>query len=299
MSAAMRAWVRMIGVLLSVLTASAYAAPMLFHDHGHGLAFTPDGKTLLAPSHEGLAIYEDGAWTEIVGPIGGYSAFAVAERAMYSSGHPRPGLPVREPTGLVRSTDGGKSWKPLGPAMGDSRLLAAGYRSGALYVINPQPNAVMPAAGLFASYDEGKTWRHAAARGLEGEVHGLAADPVERATVAAATSRGLYLSRDGGESFQQLERREPVTAVAFDIEGKLLRYAGAVSNQVVEAPLEGRSRRAMRLPKLEADYVTCLAQNPVDGRVIAFATRRRDVYLSSDGGQSWRRIAEARAEEGE
>jgi hypothetical protein len=39
--------------------------------------------------------------------------------------------------------------------------------------------------------------------------------------------------------------------------------------------------------------VTCLAQNPQDGKVIAFATRRRDVYLSADGGASWRRIAAA------
>lgn len=292
-------WLRTLGVLLSVLTLSVHAAPVLFHDHGHGLAFTPDGKTLLAPSHEGLAIYEDGAWTEIVGPIGGYSAFTVAQRAMYSSAHLRPGLPVRDPVGLLRSTDAGKTWKPLDPAMGDFRLLAAGYRSGALYVINPRPNSVMPAAGLFVSYDEAKTWRHAAARRLEGEVHGLAAHPVDRGTVAAATGRGLYLSRDGGESFRRLERREPVTAVAFDIEGKLVRYSRALSNEVVEAPLEGKSGRAMRLPRLEGDYVTCLAQSPVDGRVIAFATRRRDVFLSSDGGQSWRRIAEARAEANE
>jgi len=49
----------------------------------------------------------------------------------------------------------------------------------------------------------------------------------------------------------------------------------------------------VRLPRLEHDYVTCLAQNPQDAKVIAFATRRRDVYLSADGGARWRRIAAA------
>jgi len=31
----------------------------------------------------------------------------------------------------------------------------------------------------------------------------------------------------------------------------------------------------------------------VQGLVLAFATRRRDIYLSADGGRSWRQIAEA------
>ena len=46
------------------------------------------------------------------------------------------------------------------------------------------------------------------------------------------------------------------------------------------------------MPRLKRDYVTCLAQNPKDERVLAFATRRRDVYLTSDGGLSWQLIAE-------
>lgn len=112
--------------------------------------------------------------------------------------------------------------------------------------------------------------------------------------MAVATGRGLYLSRDAGESFARLDGREPATAVAFDLEGKRLRYARALSNQVVESSLEGRSRRALRLPPLKLDYVTCLAQNPRDERILAFATRRRDVYVTNDGGLSWRRIASGR-----
>ena len=55
---------------------------------------------------------------------------------------------------------------------------------------------------------------------------------------------------------------------------------------------EGGVESGLRLPLLKRDYVTCLAQNPKDERVLAFATRRRDVYLTSDGGGSWRLIAE-------
>jgi hypothetical protein len=272
---------------------SLHAQPVLFHDHGHGLSFSSNGKALLAPSHGGLASYEDGAWWEASGQVQGFSGFSVAERAIYSSGHSRPGIAAAGSAGLIRSSDGGRTWQPLALAgEADFRLLAAGYRSNALYVVNAQPNSAMPVAGLYVTYDEGKNWRRAAARKLAGEIHGLAAHPRQAGIVAVATGRGLYLSRDAGESFSRLDGRELATAVAFDFDGKRLRYARGLSNEVVEAVLDGRGRKALRLPRLKGDYVTCLAQNPKDDRVLAFATRRRDVYLTSDGGLSWQLIAE-------
>ncbi len=284
---------RIVGALLAMLALSLHAEPMLFHDHGHGLAFTSDGKTLLAPTHLGMAAYRDGVWSEASGPDQGFSGFSVAEGAIYSSGHSTPVKSPRNALGLVKSTDGGKTWQALALAgEADFPLLAAAYRTNAIYALNTQPNSAMRVPGLYVTHDEGKSWGRAAARGLQGEIHGLAAHPRQAGTVAVATVRGLYLSRDAGASFERLDGREPTTAVAFDIEGKRLRYARALSNEVVETALDGRGRQALRLPRLRLDYVTCLAQNPADERVLAFATRRRDVYLSADGGQSWRRIAE-------
>ena len=281
---------------LSVVAALALplapqAAPQLFHGHGHGLSFSVDGRALLAPSEAGLAIYRDGAWSEPADVEGSFSGFAVTGRGLYASGASEPG---RRPRGLIRSTDGGRSWQALALAGdADFPILAAGYHSNALYVFNTGMNPAMPSPGIYATRDEGRSWRRAAARNLTGQSHALAAHPGNAAIIAAATERGLYLSDDAGESFRRLDGRQPATAVAFNADGTRVRYALALAGELMESGLDGRQRRAVRLPRLERDYVTCLAQNLRDEKVVAFATRRRDVYLSADGGASWRRIAAA------
>lgn len=294
---------RMANLAIAALIAAAGTAfgapPILFHDHGHGLTFSSDGKVLLAPSHEGLAVYENGAWREMSGAIQGFSGFSVSEGAIYASGHAQPGAPAAASAGLLRSHDGGRTWQPLALAgQADFRFLAAGYRSRAIYVLNAQSNAVMPSTGLYVTLDEGGTWRRAAAVGLEGEVHGLAAHPVRAGTVAVATGRGLYLSQDGGANFRLRDGTELATAVAFDAAGMRLRYARGLSNHLIEVDLDGRSRRILRAPLLKRDYITCVAQNPSDGRVLALATRKRDVYLSADGGASWHKIADSESGDG-
>lgn len=288
--------VRVIGaVLLAAAALAVRAQPTLFHDHGHGLSFSSDGKALLAPSHVGLAIYEGGAWREATGPVQGFSGFSVSERAIYASGHSKPEVPpAHEPIGLVRSIDGARTWQPVSPGLTgkvDFSMLATGYRSNAIYVVSARPNPAMPEPGIYVTRDEGKSWLRAAARNLEGEIHGLAAHPSEAATLAVATGRGLFLSRDSGATFALLDGKKPVTAVAFDLRGERVRYAPAVFNQVIESSLDGRIRKALRLPRLKLDYVTCLAQSPNDIGVLAFATRRRDVYVTNSGGVSWRLIA--------
>lgn len=281
------------GVLLAAaLPGVRAAAPLLFHDHGHGLAFSPDGRALLAPSHRGVAAYEDGDWWEAAGPQQGFSAFAVTERALYSTGHAGHGLRGGRPYGFARSSDGGRTWQVLALAgEADFYMLAAGYKSGAIYVFNALPNSAMEADALYATMDEGRSWRRLAAHGLTGELHGLAAHPTLPATLAAATGRGLHLSRDGGGSFTRPDGNGAATAVAFDLGGERLRYARALSGEMLQMALDGSRRRGLRLPPLPGDYVTCLAQNPLDARVLAFATRRRDLYLSADGGSRWWPIA--------
>jgi photosystem II stability/assembly factor-like uncharacterized protein len=275
--------------LVWLCAAMAHAAPLLFHGHGHGLSYSADGTALLAPSDRGLAVYENGGWYQPSGDNRGFSGFSASERALYSSGHAHAGRAAR---GLIRSADGGATWQPLAfEGEADFPMLASGYRSGAIYVLNTRGNSAMPAAGVYLTQDEGRSWRPVEARGLVGEIHGLAAHPSDPRTVAAASASGLYLSSDAGRSFRRLDGRGAVTAVAFDLDGTRVRYARALSGELIESGLDGRNRRMLRLPKLEGDYVTCLAQNPKHEAALAFATRRRDVYVTRDAGANWQRIS--------
>lgn len=266
------------------------AEPLLFHVHG--LAFSPDGKALLVPAHTGLAVFRDDGWSEVNGPIHDFAGFSLAERAIYASGHPPPGSSLPNPLGLVKSTDLGKNWVSL--ALGgeaDFHFIAAGYRSNAIYVRSTAANSAMPVPGLHLSIDDGKSWRRQTARGLEGEVFGIAAHPLDARTLAVATDKGLYVSRDAGDSFKSFDGRQAVTAVTFDLDGRNLRYARAIRRELVSAALDSRSRTVILLPSIGLDYVTHIAQSPADQRLIAIATDRRHVFVTKDVGKVWRQIA--------
>lgn len=266
------------------------AEPLLFHVHG--LAFSPDGKALLVPAHTGLAAFRGDGWSEVNGPIHDFAGFSLAERAIYASGHPPPGSALPNPLGLVKSIDLGKNWVPL--ALGgeaDFHFLAAGYRSNAIYVRSTEANSAMPVPGLHLSVDEGKTWRRQIARGLEGDVFGIAAHPQDVKTLAVATDKGLFLSRDAGETFRRFDGRQAVTAVAFDPDGRNVSFARAIRRQLISAALDSRSRTVILLPSIGLDYVTHIAQSPADRRLFAIATDRRHVFVTKDVGKAWRQIA--------
>lgn len=280
-------------LLLTTLAAPMANAATVELMHVHGLAYSPDGKQLTIPSHQGLAIYNGGHWSRAFGPAHDYMGFSVTRRAIYSSGHPAPGTKLVNPFGLLKSSDGGRSWQKLGlEGESDFHVLATSYDTATVYVLNGQPNSRMNAAGLYYTADDGKNWQRAAAQGLLQSPTAIAVHPSNGKLVAAATGNGLYLSSDGGERFQPVSQGTQVLSSTFSLDGKSLWFGSYRQEpQLSRLDLPTRKIGSIRLPVTGQDAVSYLAQNPAKQREWAIATFKRNVYLTADEGKSWKQIA--------
>lgn len=281
-------------ITLLVATATVHAQPAVTLMHVHGLAYSADGKRLMIPSHDGLAVYENGRWAKAPGPQHDYMGFSATAKHLYSSGHPAHGTGFVNPFGLIRSRDGGKTWDKLGlEGEIDFHLLATGWNTNAIYVWNPAPSSRMRKPGLHFTMNDGLAWKPAQAAGIEGEPRALAVHPDNAATVALASSKGVYLSRDSGGRFTAIGDRGEGLAVFFDLEGNRLWY-GAFDGQprLAHVPLDGGAATQVRLPALPEDAVAYIAQNPAARNEYAFASFGKSVYVSKDVGRNWSQIAD-------
>jgi photosystem II stability/assembly factor-like uncharacterized protein len=281
-------------IVLLVATAAAHAQPAVTLTHIHGFAYSPDGKRLMIPSHHGLAVYEKDKWSKAPGAQHDYMGFSATVTSLYSSGHPAPGSALINPFGLIRSRDGGKTWDKLGlEGEIDFHLLATGWNTNAIYVFNPEPNSRMRRLGLHYTLNEGFAWKPAQAAGLEGDPRSLAVHPDNSATLAVASSKGIYLSTDSGGRFAPVAQGGEGLAAFFDLDGKRLWYSAFDGQpRLAHAPLGGGAATQVKLPPLPEDAVAYIAQNPAARNEYAIATFGKSVYLSKDAGRSWSQIAD-------
>lgn len=284
-----------LAVLLAGAAAAAPADPAVTLTHVHGLAYSADGKRLMIPSHHGLAVYANGRWSKAPGPQHDYMGFSATARHLYSSGHPAHGSGLVNPFGLIRSRDGGRTWDKLGlEGETDFHLLATSWNTDAIYVWNPAPSSRMRQPGLHSTRNEGFVWRPARAAGLAGAPRALAVHPDDPATVAVATDKGVFLSRNSGDRFAAVASGMDGLSVFFELDGQHLWY-GAFDGRplLARVALAGGNveRSSLSLPPRARDAVAYIAQNPARRDKFAIATFRRNVYLSPDRGRTWRQIA--------
>jgi photosystem II stability/assembly factor-like uncharacterized protein len=282
-----------IGAVGLFLFLSVRAAASLTLHHIHGLSYSTDGQRLYIPMHHGLAIYSGSHWSKAPGPEHDYMGFAVTHQFLYSSGHPAPGTPLKNPFGLIKSPDQGQTWEQLGlTGEADFHLLATGYHTNTVYVFNPTANSRMPQAGLYSTSDDGKHWRMAKSAGLAGSPASLAVHPAQDQVIAVGTRSGVYLSQDAGEHFQRLADAPQVLAVFFTFDGQDLWFSSFDGKPALtRIRWQTGQREPLELPSLDQDTVTYVAQNPVNASEWAIATYKRDVYVSSDNGTTWKQIA--------
>ncbi|MGM0878432.1 MAG: F510_1955 family glycosylhydrolase [Bacillota bacterium] len=291
-------WVSLIS-LLSFIVTGAFAT--LNNDtkegkvefmHIHGLGITGDGSEVYVPAHDGLKVFKDGMWSDAESEKHDYMGFSMVDVGFYSSGHPGEGSSLKNPFGVIKTTDMGKTLEMLDLYQEiDFHGMAVGYNSHAIYVINPQANSRMDDTGLYYSTDDTKTWTKSEMEGLGGQASSLAVHPTDSAIVALGTNEGIFISKDFGQTFEAISD-SPTTAVSFSIEGEL--FAGSVSNKFTlsKFDIETKEQLILSIPSLSGENaIGYIAVNPQNEKQIIFTTFEKDIHMTEDSGGSWSQLA--------
>lgn len=169
--------------------------------------------------------------------------------------------------GLMRSTDGGKSWQSLGlegnfiigVAIGEGNLIAV-----ATLQTNESEGAV------WISEDGGKSWKAS----LKGEkVQSIAVDKTRNRLFAAVSDRGVMVSDDGGKNWR-------------------------ISANGIEQFLERQWATAVTVNTVKPSTVYLCASERFEDLPEWWRWRHPGVFVSENGGESWRPIVSASIADG-
>lgn len=158
------------------------------------------------------------------------------------------------------------------------------------------------ATGLWRSPDGGDTWQRIRfGEGTQGEkgAYSFAVHPRDAANIYAGGADGVYLSRDGGASFDRLNspmNEMPVWRVVVDPVDPDTIFAGTRPAAVFRSRDGGAEWQKVcsdfveECPNVGTPRITGLAVDPEDHRVVWAGAEVDGVRMSTDGGETWARV---------
>lgn len=260
-------------------------------EHIHGIGYAGETNGLYFATHGGLKIYCDSEGYETTRNYNDYMGFNAVDEGFYTSGHPGGDSDIPNPFGIQRSFDGGRTLEHIKfEGETDYHAMAVGYDSHDIFLMNPERNPELE-KGFYRSVDEGETWEEVDAEGLEGGVLSFAMHPADSNFVAAATSEGIYLSKNGGNDFKVLtDAGHSGTAVYF-FEDDLYYATYGESVKLVKRSVRNDDKVAINIPKMNDDGILYIARNPRNTEELGIYTINGDAYLSKDGSvEQWGKI---------
>lgn len=262
-------------------------------EHIHGIGYPGNDEGLYVASHHGLKIFKNGEWLETTDENHDYMGFQAVEDGFFASGHPAEGSDLKNPLGLVKSKDKGKTLDKLAfYGESDFHFLSASYRDTVLYLINEESNSKLD-RGVYVSKDRGGAWEPVELNGLDANSLGMiAVHPENGGILAMATREGVFVSGDFGKTMTRAGDYQMVTAAAYSRQSLYIAPVYHEEIKLVRLPVEQQNAgEELPIPNLNYDNpITYIAADPEQEGRIAFITILNDLYESEDGGKTWNQL---------
>lgn len=193
------------------------------------------------------------------------------------------------PYGIVKSTDGGKTWRSPGPGAANALAYRIEVSATDARLLYSQPGAF--SATFDRSRDGGATWRYLSiGPGITLAANSLTLDPREPRTLWAATDHGLYRSRDIGDHWAPFALPD-LRAEAVGIHPTKANVLLAIGRDHLTEGVLLRSRDGGATWVPSADFPGIVSQPrfafPPGGGDRVFLLTSNDLFRSDDLGATW------------
>ncbi|MFH1947510.1 MAG: hypothetical protein ABIJ23_05150 [Candidatus Magasanikbacteria bacterium] len=196
------------------------------------------------------------------------------------------------PAGMFVSTDKGETWQQL-----NSWPTAEGIKSIAgvnVYRMfeDPQDNKAMYLAsrnaGLFYTYNEGRTWQQSGPPFNTGFVYSVAVHPKNKCIIYATNGRQVFrtddCSRNWVEMYRESRSTVSINSLGFNNFAPYEIYLGQSNGDLLRSYDSGNS---WSVTSRFGDRVMYIISSPTEEGLYYIVTTKNGLYRSEDGAKTW------------
>jgi hypothetical protein len=261
-------------------------------EHIHGIGYAGNIPGISIATHSGIKVFQNGKWLETTTQLHDYMGFQATKNGFFASGHPEPGVNLKNPLGLMKSSDGGNTLEKLAfYGESDFHNLAVGYNTEMIYLYNERPNSKLQ-QGFYFSTNNGQEWKNSKLKGLSSTIHAFSVHLDQSSVVAVSSKDGVYLSTDYGNTFELFSKSLESTAVTLSNEDIIYASINKQTEQLItKKSIATNKETNLQIPSLDSkDTIMYISQNPQNSSEMVFATMKANVFLSTDDGKTWKQI---------